>query len=147
METAQSRQKNYADKWRTLLEFQVEDTIFLKIAPIKGVMWFEKRGKLSPRYIGLFKILEHIGKLAYKLALPPELASVHNVFHVSMLKKYISDSSHVLKHELVEVHEDLTYEEKQVNIFAHEEKNLRSTTIPLVKVLSPNYKIEEATWE
>ncbi|KAL5538397.1 hypothetical protein UlMin_045742 [Ulmus minor] len=99
METAQSRQKSYADKRRRPLEFQVGDSVFLKVAPMKGVMRFGKKGKLSLRFIGPFEILERIGKVAYKLALPPELSSVHNVFHVSMLKKYVSDSSHVLEHE------------------------------------------------
>ncbi|KAL5541142.1 hypothetical protein UlMin_044374 [Ulmus minor] len=99
METAQTRQKSYADKRRRSLEFQVGDLVFLKVAPMKGVMRFGKKGKLSPRFIGPFEILERIGKVTYKIALPPELSSVHNVFHVSMLKKYVSDPSHVLEHE------------------------------------------------
>ena len=82
--------------------------MFLKVALMKGVMLFGRKGKLSPRYIGPFKILEMIGKVAYRLALPPKLSSVHNVFHVSMLRKYISDPSHVLGHEPIEVHEDLS---------------------------------------
>ena len=114
---------------------------------MKGVMRFGKKGKLSPRYIGPFEILERVGNVAYGLALPPELASVHNVFHVSMLKKYVPDPSHVLNHEPIEVHEDLTYEERPVQILAREEKVLRNKTIPLVKVLWRNHKIEEATWE
>ena len=83
------------------------------MAHLKGVIRFGKKGKLSPMYIGPFKIIERIGKLAYKLALSPELSSVYNVFYVSMLKKYMSDSTHVLNQEPIEVHEDLTYEEKQ----------------------------------
>ena len=78
---------------------------------MKGVLWFGKKGKLSPRNIGLFEILERVGKVAYRLALPLELSSVHNIFHVSMLRKCISNPSHVLKNEPIEVHEDLTYEE------------------------------------
>ncbi|KAL5549931.1 hypothetical protein UlMin_000107 [Ulmus minor] len=147
METAQSRQKSYADKKRRPLEFQVGDAVFLKVAPMKGVMRFGKKGKLSPRYIGPFEILERIGKVAYRLALPPNLSSVHNVFHVSMLKKYVQDPSHVLEHEPIEVHEDLTYEEKPVQILDRKEKALRNKVIPLVKVLWRNHKIEEATWE
>ncbi|KAL5573095.1 hypothetical protein UlMin_022693 [Ulmus minor] len=147
METAQSRQKSYADKRKRPLEFQVGDAVFLKVAPMKGVMRFGKKGKLSPRYIGPFEILERIGKVAYKLALPPNLSSVHNVFHVSMLKKYVQDPSHVLEHEPIEVHEDLTYEEKPVQILDRKEKTLRNKVIPLVKVLWRNHKIEEATWE
>ncbi|KAL5546723.1 hypothetical protein UlMin_006410 [Ulmus minor] len=114
MMTAQSHQKSYSDKLRRPLEFQVGDSVFLKVAPMKGVMRFRKKGKLSPRYIGPFKILERIGKVAYRLALPPYLSSVHNVFHVSMLRKYVSDLSHVLENEPIKVHEDLTYEEQPV---------------------------------
>ncbi|KAL5547651.1 hypothetical protein UlMin_002882 [Ulmus minor] len=141
------RQKSYADKRRRPLEFQVGDAVFLKVAPMKGVMRFGKKGKLSPRYIGPFKILERIGKVAYRLALPPNLSSVHNVFHVSMLKKYVPDPYHVLEHEPIEVHEDLTYEEKPVQILDRKEKTLRNKVISLVKVLWRNHKIEEATWE
>ncbi|KAL5563445.1 hypothetical protein UlMin_033192 [Ulmus minor] len=110
MKLAQSRQKSYADKRRRLLEFQTGNLVFLKVTPMKGTMQFRKKGKLSPRYIEPFKILERIGKVAYRLALPPELSSVHNVFHVSMLRKYILDPSHVLEYELIEVDVDLTYE-------------------------------------
>ena len=88
LETAQSRQKSYADKRRRPLEFQVGDAVFLKVAPLKGVTRFGKKGKLRPRFIGPFEILQRIGKVAYRLALSPDLAAVHNVFHVSMLKKY-----------------------------------------------------------
>ena len=111
-----------------------------------GVMWFGKKGKWSPRYIGPFKILEKVGKVAYRLALPLELSSVHNVFHVFMLRKYIWDTSHVLEHELIEVHEDLTYEEQPVQILNRKDKTLRSKVL-LVKVLWRNHKVEEATWE
>ena len=121
--------------------------MFLKVAPLKGVMRFGKKVKLSPRYMGPFEIIQRIGKVAYKLALSPELSSVHDVFHISMLKKYVSDSSHVLNQEPIEVHEDLTYEEKPVKILDREEKVLRNKVIPLVKVLWRNHKIEEATWE
>ena len=102
---------------------------------------------MSPRYIGPFEILEIIGKIAYRLALPPNLYSVHNVFHVSMLKKYIHDPSHVLEHKPIEVHEDLTNKEKPVQILDRKEKALRNKVIPLVKMLWWNHKIEEATWE
>ncbi|KAL5552340.1 hypothetical protein UlMin_002516 [Ulmus minor] len=101
---------------------------------MKGVMRFGKRGKLSPRYIRPFEILEKVGKVAYRLTLPPDLSSVHNVFHVSMLKKYVPDPTHVLEHEPIEVHEDLTYEEQPVQILDRKEKTLRNKAIPLVKI-------------
>ncbi|KAL5546069.1 hypothetical protein UlMin_005756 [Ulmus minor] len=127
------------------LEFQVGDLVFLKVAPMKGVMRFGKKSKLSPRYIGPFEILEKIGKVGYKLALPSELSTVHNVFHVSMLRKYISDPSHVLESEPIEIREDLTYEEQPVQILDRKDKALHNKVIPLVKVLWRNHKVEEAT--
>ena len=91
VKTAQSRQKSYADQRRRELEFEVGDHVFLKISPMKGVTRFGKKGKLAPRYIGPFEILEKINLAAYRLALPPGLNQVQNVFHVSMLRKYIRD--------------------------------------------------------
>ncbi|KAK6118932.1 hypothetical protein DH2020_047328 [Rehmannia glutinosa] len=103
MKTAQSRQKSYADKRRKPLEFSVGDMIFLKVTPMKGVMRFGKKGKLSPRYIGPFEILERIGRLAYRITLPPAPSEVHNVFNFSMLKKYIPDQSHILSYESLNI--------------------------------------------
>ena len=97
LETATSRQKNYADPKRRDVEFQVGDYVFLKVSPMKGVMRFGKKGKLAPRYIGPFEILERIGMVAYRLALPPDMSQVHPVFHVSMLREYILDPLHVLQ--------------------------------------------------
>ena len=135
LKTAQSWQKSYADKRRRCLEFQVGNVIFLKVAPLKGVMRFGMKGKQSPRYIGPFEIIERIGKVAYKLALCPELSSIHNVFHIYMLKKYVPDSSHVLNQKPIEVHEDLTYEEKPVKILDRHDKMLRNKVIHFIKVL------------
>ena len=108
---------------------------------------FGKRGKLSPRYIGPFEILERIGPVAYRLDLSEELSRVHNVFHISMLRKYISDPSHVLETPEIELRDDLSYEEQPVQILGREEKELRNKTISLVKVLWRNHLVEEATWE
>ena len=88
---AQSRQESYADRRRQPLEFEVGDHVFLKVMPKRGVVRFDKRGKLSPRLIGPFEILERAGTVAYRLALPPCLSGVHEVFHVSMLQKYTPD--------------------------------------------------------
>ena len=90
IQTTQNRQKSYADIRRRELEFQVGDHVFLKVSPTKSVRRFGIKGKLSPRFVGPFETLERIGVVAYRLALPPSLDKVHNVFHVSMLKKYIS---------------------------------------------------------
>ncbi|KAL4030943.1 hypothetical protein IC575_009198 [Cucumis melo] len=147
MHTAQSRQKSYADVRRKDLEFEVGDKVFLKVAPMRGVLRFERRGKLSPRFVGPFEILERIGLVAYRLALPPSLSTVHDVFHVSMLRKYVPNPSHVVDYEPLEIDENLSYTEQPVEVLAREVKTLRNKEIPLVKVLWRNHRVEEATWE
>ena len=94
--TAQSRQKSYVDIRRRPLDFEVGDHVFLKVVPKRGVVRFGKRGKLSLRFIGPFKILERVGPIAYRLTLPLSMSGVHEVFHVSMLRKYIPDPAHVV---------------------------------------------------
>ena len=147
LKAAQDRQKSYVGKRRNDLEFEAEDRVFLKLSHSKGVVRFGKRGKLSPRYIGPFEIVDRIGLVAYRLDLSEELARVHNVFHISMLRKYISDLSHVLEAPEIELRDDLSYEEQLVQILGREEKELRNKTISLVKVLWRNHLVEEATWE
>ena len=109
--------------------------MFFKVALWKGIIRFQKRGKLNPRYIGPFRILERIGPVAYRLELPPKLSRIHNVFHVSMLRKYISDPSHVLEAPPIELKEDLFFEVQPVAIVDQKMKQLRSKIIPMVKVL------------
>ncbi|KAL4026616.1 hypothetical protein IC575_015052 [Cucumis melo] len=121
--------------------------VFLKVAPMKGVLRLERRGKLSPRFVGPFEILERIGPVAYRLALPPSLSTVHDVFHVSMLRKYVPDPSHVVDYEPLEIDENLSYTEQPVEVLARKVKMLRNREIPLVKVLWRNHRVEEATWE
>ena len=94
--TAQSRQKSYTDRRCRPLEFEVGDHVFLKVMPKRGVVRFGKRRKLSPRFIGPFEILERLGTIAYRLALPPSMSGVHEVFHVSMLRRYTSYSAHIV---------------------------------------------------
>ena len=94
--TVQSQQKSYADRRRRPLEFEEGDHVFLKVMPKRGVVKFGKRGKISPRYIRPFEVLERVGIVDYQLALPPSLSSVHDVFHVSMLRKYTPDPTHVV---------------------------------------------------
>ena len=107
--TAQSRQKSYADVQRRPLEFEVGDHVFLKVMPKRGVVRFGKRGKLSPRYIGVFEVLERVGTVACRLALPPGMSGVHEVFHVSMLRKYTPDLAHVVDWGQIEVDTDETF--------------------------------------
>ena len=104
-------------------------------------------GNLSPRYIGPYKIVERIGEVANRLELSSDLDRIHDVFHVSMLCKYITDPSHVLIEQPVEIQENLTYEEEPVQILDRREQVLRNKTIPLVKVLWRSHTIEEATLE
>jgi hypothetical protein len=125
----------------------VGDRVFLKVKPYGKIIRFGKKGKLAPRYIGPFMIIERIGNVAYRLELPVELERIHNVFHVSMLRKYIPDDSHVLPLEKVEVNEDATYKTQPIQILDRKEQVLRSKSIPLVKVLWLHHNVEEATWE
>ena len=135
MKEAQSRQKSYVDKRRKDLEFEVGDKVFLKLSPWKGVLRFGQRGKLSPRYIGPFEILERVGPVAYRLALPMEMSKIHNMFNISVLMKYVPNPAHVLEIQPVELNEDLSYEEKPVQILDEKNQVLRTKVIPLVKVL------------
>nr|XP_033512010.1 uncharacterized protein LOC117276756 [Nicotiana tomentosiformis] len=112
----------------------VGEKVLLKVSPMKGVMRFGKRGKLSPRFIGPFEVLQRIGQVAYKLALPPSLSSVHPLFHVSMLRKYIGDPSHVLDFSTVQLEGDMTYDVEPMAILDRQVRRLRSKDIALVKV-------------
>lgn len=146
LKAAFDRQKSYADLKRKDIEFSVGDKVFLKVSPWKKVLRFGKKGKLSPRFIGPYEILERVGPVAYRLALPPDLEKIHNVFHISMLRRYRSDPSHIISPESIEIQPDLTYEDEPVQILAREVKELQNKRISLVKVLW-SHKIEEATWE
>ena len=96
LKAASDRQKSYADLKRRDIAYEEGDKVFLKVSPWRKILWFGKKGKLSPRFIGSYEVLERIGIVAYRLALPPKLAKLHNVFHVSMLHRYRSDESHIL---------------------------------------------------
>ena len=147
LQAAQDRQKSYANVWQRELEFQEGDRVFLKVSPMKGVMRFGKKGKLAPRYIGPFPIVKRIGKVAYKLDLPESLKAIHPVFHVSLLKKYVPDESHILKDEPIQIDPNLTYEEKPIAIVDRQIRKLRSKEVPSVKVIWEKHGTEEATWE
>ena len=119
----------------------------MKVSPTQGVVRFDKRGKLSPRFIGPFEIVQRIGECAYRLALLPSLSGVHDVFHVSMLRKYIIDPSHVLDYTGLQLDYRLTLEEYPVRLLDREERVLRSRTIPFMKVAWSHHSDEDATWE
>ena len=145
--TAQSRQKSYADHRTKDLEFEVGDMVFLKVTPLRGTIAAKKGKKLKPRYVGPYKIQRRVGTVAYQLELPASMSRIHNVFHVSLLKKYHPDPTHILHLEDVELDESLTYEEQPVQILDRKVKELRNKQIPLVKILWRNHDVEEATWE
>ncbi|XP_070017533.1 uncharacterized protein [Nicotiana sylvestris] len=147
LETAQSCQKSYSDVRRRDLEFKEDDWVFLKVSPMKGIMRFGKKGKLSPRYVRLYRMIQRIGQVAYKLELPPELSLVHPVFHVSMLKRVVGYPSSIMPVETIEVNEELSYEEVPVAILDRQVPKLRNKEIASVKVLWQNRQVEEATWE
>ncbi|WMV42349.1 hypothetical protein MTR67_035734 [Solanum verrucosum] len=126
LKTAQSRQKSYTDVRKRELEFEVDDWVYLKVSPMKGVMRFGKKGKLSPRYIGPYRISKRIGNVAYELELPLQLTAVHPVFHISMLKKCIGDPSLIIPTERIEIKDSLSYEEIPVQILDIQVRKLRT---------------------
>jgi len=145
IKAAQDRQKKYVDVRRRPLEFSTGDQLFLKVALWKNMLRFVLKGKLTPRFIGPFRILQRVGPVAYKVDLPPQLAKVHDVFHVSLLRKADVDPARILPQ--VEVQEDLTLELRPIRILDQEVKELRSKKIPIVRIFWRNAQIEEETWE
>ena len=128
------------------MEFEIGDLVFLKITPVQSVM-AGKGKKLRPKFVGPFKILQRVGKMAYRLKLPSSLSRIHDVFHVSIFKKYHPDPTHILQPEEIEIDESLTYEEKPVQLLDRKVKELRNKQISLVKILWRNHGVEETTWE
>ncbi|KAI3707162.1 hypothetical protein L6452_25431 [Arctium lappa] len=147
LKIAQDRQKSYADKRQKPIEFQVGDKVMLKISPWKGVVRFRKRGKLSPRYIGPYKIIKRVGEVAYKLELPEELQGIHNTFHVSNLRKCLADESTEVTLKDVKVDNTLSYIEEPEAIVDRKVRKLRNKEITLVKVQWRHHRGPEATWE
>ena len=119
----------------------------MKVSPTKGVKRFGIKGKLSPRYIGPFEILSKVGSVAYRLALPPALENVHNVFHVSMLRKCMSDPAQVLELPPQQLEKDLTYVEHPMKILGTQDRRLRNRTMKFIKIQWSRHTEEEATWE
>ncbi|GJW51257.1 hypothetical protein Tco_0092608 [Tanacetum coccineum] len=126
--------RSYADKRRKPLEFQVGDKVMLKVSPWKGVIHFGKRGKLNPRYIGPFKILAKVRTVAYRLELPEQLSRVHSTFHVSNLKKCLSDELLAIPLDEIHVDDKLNFIKEPIEIMDHEVKCLKQSRIPIVKV-------------
>ncbi|GJR66871.1 hypothetical protein Tco_0012936 [Tanacetum coccineum] len=147
IQAARDRQKSYANIRRKPMVFQVGDRVMLKVLPWKGVVRFGKRGKLNPRYVGPFKVIERVGTVAYKLELPQQLSRVHNTFHVSNLKKCLSDESLVIPLEELRVDDKLHFVEEPVEVMDREIKQLKISRIPIIKVRWNSKRGPKFTWE
>ena len=146
MRATKSRQKSYADKRRRPLEFEAGDHVFLRVTPTTAIGRAMKSRKLTPRFIGPYQITRRIGPTAYEIALPPHLANLHNIFHVSQLKKYMADPNHVLEQDDVQVHKDLIMGVGPVRILNSQVKQLRGKEIRTMKVFWDE-ATQEMTWE
>ncbi|XP_074327801.1 uncharacterized protein LOC141665715 [Apium graveolens] len=144
---AQDRQRKYADPCRKDVEYEIGETVLLKVSPWKGIVRFGKKGKLSPRFVGPSEILGKVRKLAYGLAFPPQMQHIYNIFHVSLLKRFNPDAKCIIENEPVEIEPDLSYIEQPVSILDRKDKVLRNIIAHLVKVLWRNPKVEKSTWE
>nr|GFA12970.1 putative reverse transcriptase domain-containing protein [Tanacetum cinerariifolium] len=147
MQAARDRQKSYADKKRKPMDFQVGDKVMLKVSPWKGVVRFGKWGKLNPRYVGPFRVLEKVGTVAYKLELPQELSRVYNTFHVSDLKKCYSDDPLTVPLDGLRIDDQLHFVKEPVEIMDREVKRLKQSRIPIIKVRWNSKRGHEFTWE
>jgi hypothetical protein len=143
----QSRQKSYADRRRKPPQFQVGDFLYLRVSPTKGVQYFGIKGKLAPRYVGPFEILKVCGPVAYKLRLPSQMAAIHDVFHISQLKKCIKVPMEIIETPAVEIEPDLSYTEQPIQVLDTKERVTRRNKIKMYKILWDHHTEEEATWE
>ncbi|XP_058784492.1 uncharacterized protein LOC131659297 [Vicia villosa] len=146
MKVSQDLQKSHADRRRRPLEFEEGEHVFLRVTPTTGVCRALKARKLTPKFIGPYQITERIGKVAYKIALPPVLSKIHDVFHVSQLRKYVPDPSHVITSDDIQLKENLSFEVPPLKIGDKKIKRLRNKEILLVKVIW-NEATGDATWE
>jgi hypothetical protein len=147
LKVAQSRQKSYADKRRRDLSFEIRDFIYLKVSPMRGTRRFRVKGKLAPRYVGPFKIIDHKGEVAYQLELPPQLSEVHDVFHISELKKCLRVPEEQLPMEYLDLGGDLTYSERSIKILDNADRVTHSKAIKMCKVQWSHHTEDEATRE
>jgi hypothetical protein len=147
LKAAQSRQKSYADQRRKPLQFQVGDFVYLRVSPTKGVQRFGIKGKLAPQYVGPFEMLEVCGPVAYRIHLPSQLTAIHDVFHISQLKKCIKVPTEIVEARAIEIEPDLSYTEQPIQILDTKERVTRRKKINMYKILWDHHIEEEATWE
>ncbi|GKF54338.1 hypothetical protein Tco_0161248, partial [Tanacetum coccineum] len=147
LQATRDRQRSYANVRQKPLEFQVGDHVMLKVSPRKGVILFKKQGKLNPQYIGPFKILKRVGPVAYKLELPEELSNIYSTFHISNLKKCLSDESLVIPIKELWLNDKLNFVEEPIEIIDQEVKQLKQSRILIVKVRWNSKRRPEFMWE
>jgi hypothetical protein len=147
LKEAQARQKSYVDKRRKPLYFQAEDYVYLKVSPMKGMSHFGVKGKLARRYIDPFPVLEHCGPVAYRLQLPETLSVVHNVFHVSQLKKCLRVPDRTIEVIDVALELDFTYSEHPVRVLDRKDRITRRRNFKFYKIQWNQHTEDEATWE
>jgi hypothetical protein len=147
LKVAQSRQKSYADKRGRDLSIEIGDFVYLKVSPMRGTRGFRVKGKLAPSYVGPFKIIDRKGEVAYQLVLSPQLSDVHDVFHVSQLKKCLRVPEEQLPMEYLVLGGDLTYGERPIKILDSAERVTRSKVIKMCKVQWSRHTEDEAIWE
>jgi hypothetical protein len=147
LKAVKSRQETYANKRRQLLAFEVGDHVYLRFSPMKSVKRFGVKGKLAPRYIRPFPILEKCVNVAYKLGLPPSLAGVHDIFHVSQLKKCLKAPVDVVLPEVTPLKDNFSYPEHPIKVLDQKDCVTRRKTIKFFKIQWSNHSEEEATWE
>jgi hypothetical protein len=134
LKAAQSRQQSYADMRRRPLQFQIGDFVYLRVSPTQGVQRFGVKGKLAPRYIGPFEILKIYGPIAYRLQLPPQLAAIHYIFHVSQLRKCVKVPTEIIDPQAIEIESDLTYTEHLIRVLDTKERSTRREIIKILKI-------------
>jgi hypothetical protein len=144
---AQSRQKSYTGKRRSPLEFDVGDHVYLRVSPMKGVRRFGIKGKLTPRYIGPYHIIDKYGPTSYQVELPVKLSVVHNVYHVSQLKRCLKPPTDVLIEDIIPLKPDLTYKAYPIKILDQQDQVTCNKTIRYYKIQWNEYSEDEATWE
>ena len=147
LKTAQSRQKSYYDQKHRRVSFEPGEFVYLRVSPMRGLQRFKIKGKLAPRFIGPFCIVARRGTVAYQLDLPEDLSDIHDVFHVSQLRKCVSNPEKQVSHENIDVQPDLTYRERPIRILEESERRTRQKTIKFFKVQWSNHTDSEATWE
>src|SRR3954462_9361666 len=147
LKVAQSRQKSNYDRKHKEMVYQPGEYAYLRVTPMRGTHRFGIKGKLAPRYIGPFRIISRSGPVAYRLELPQNLSQVHDVFHVSQLRRCFKDPIHKVEHDMIELQQDLTYQEHPSRIIDQSERRTSNKTVKFLKVQWSNHSKDEATWE